>query len=64
LNGGRKGGSFIDITAFHPDYGLLRINTVDMLKSGLRATKREQINANRIRQQIGKNQHLILIPKK
>ena len=61
---GTKGSSFLDITADHPDYGRLRINTVDVLKDGVTPTKRELRNANRIRQQIGPNEHLLLIPKK
>ena len=62
INGGRKGSSFIDITA-KKDNMLIRINTVDIYKSG-NATKRELINAARIRAQIGDGQHLLLIPKK
>ena len=60
---GTKGSSFLDISADHPDYGRLRINTVDVLKDGITPTKRELRNANRIRQQIGPNEHLLLIPK-
>lgn len=61
--GGRKGGSYPDITATHPKYGTLRINTVDVYKNGL-PTIRELNNATRIRIQIGPGQHLLLIPKK
>lgn len=61
---GTKESSFLDITADHPDYGRLRINTVDVLKDGVTPTKRELRNANRIKQQIGPNEHLLLIPKK
>ncbi|MCC9043638.1 RHS repeat-associated core domain-containing protein [Myroides sp. M-43] len=35
LGGGRKGGSYPDITASHPNYPTLRINTVDVLKDVL-----------------------------
>jgi hypothetical protein len=63
LNGGRKGGSFVDITATHPKYGTLRINTVDVVKSGVKATSRELKNAARIRTQIAKGEHLLLIHK-
>ena len=63
FNGGRTGGSYIDITAIHPDYGTLRINTVDVYKNGL-PTNRELINATRIRQQINPGEHLLLIPKR
>ena len=59
---GRKGGSYIDLTATHPEYGTLRINTVDVYQSGL-PTKRELQNAARIRTQINSNEHLLLIPK-
>ena len=38
---GTKGSSFLDITADHPDYGRLRINTVDVLKDGVTPTKRD-----------------------
>ena len=63
LNLGRKGGSYIDITAKHPRYGMLRINTVDVLKDGVTPTARELRNAARIREQIKPNGHLLLIPK-
>lgn len=62
IGGGRQGGSYIDITATHPTYGTLRINTVDIYKSGT-ITTRELNNALRIRSQIGEGQHLLLIPK-
>ncbi|MBA3899681.1 MAG: RHS repeat-associated core domain-containing protein [Bacteroidetes bacterium] len=62
LGGGRKGGSFLDITATHPNYSTLRINTVDVYKSGL-PTLRELNNAARIRTQIAPGEHLMLIPK-
>jgi len=45
LSGGRKGGSYIDITATHPNYPTLRINTVDVLKDGVTPTTRELRNA-------------------
>ena len=61
--GGRKGGSYLDITAYHPEYGTLRINTVDVLKNGVTPSARELRNANRIRQQIAPGEHLLLIPK-
>lgn len=63
LGGGRKGGSYPDITASHPNYPTLRINTVDVLKDGVTPSARELRNAARIRKQIGKGEHLILIPK-
>jgi RHS repeat-associated protein len=64
IGGGRKGGSYPDITATHPNYGTLRINTIDVLKDGKTATAREARNAARIRTQIGDGEHLLLIPKK
>ncbi len=63
LAGGRRGGSCVDITATHPNYPTLRINTVDVLKDGITPTARELRNAARIRTQIGPGEHLILIPK-
>ena len=63
LGGGRKGGSFLDITATHPNYPTLRINTVDVYKNGL-PTLRELNNAVRIRTQIAPGEHLLLIPKR
>jgi hypothetical protein len=63
LAGGKKGGSYIDITASHPIHGTLRINTVDVTSKGL-PTTRELINATRIRSQIAPGEHLLLIPKK
>lgn len=63
LGGGRKGGSFLDITATHPNYPTLRINTVDVYKNGL-PTLRELKNASRIRTQIAPGEHLLLIPKR
>ena len=63
LSPGRKGGSYIDISAEHPRYGVLRINTVDVLKDGVTPTARELRNATRIREQIKPNGHLLLIPK-
>ena len=63
LGGGRKGGSFLDITATHPNYPTLRINTVDVYKNGL-PTLRELNNAARIRTQIAPGEHLLLIPKR
>ena len=62
LGGGTTGGSYIDITATHPKYGTLRINTVDTYSNGL-PTLRELTNAARIRTQIGAGEHLLLIPK-
>ena len=64
LLGGRKGGSYVDITATHPKYGTIRINTVDTLRNGKTPTARERRNAARIRKQIGSGQHLLLIPKR
>jgi hypothetical protein len=63
LGGGRKGGSYLDITATHPYYPTLRINTVDVYKNGL-PTRRELNNGTRIRTQIAPGEHLLLIPKK
>lgn len=63
LGGGRKGGSFLDITATHPNYPTLRINTVDVYKNGW-PTLRELNNAARIRTQIAPGEHLLLIPKR
>lgn len=63
LGGGRRGGSYPDITATHPIYPTLRINTVDVLKNGITPTARELKNAARIRSQIGQGEHLLLIPK-
>lgn len=63
LGGGRNGGSFLDITATHPNYPTLRINTVDVYKNGL-PTLRELNNAARIRTQIAPGEHLVLIPKR
>lgn len=60
---GRKGGSYIDITASHPKYGTLRINTIDVLRDRMTPTARERRNAIRIRKQIGSKNHLLLIPK-
>jgi RHS repeat-associated protein len=59
--GGRKGGSYPDITATK-DGRTLRVNTVDTYKSG-KMTKREASNAARIRSQTP-GDHLITIPKK
>ena len=64
LGGGRKGGSYLDITAYHPKYGILRINTVDVLKDGITPTSRELKNAARIRTQINPGEKLLLIPKR
>ncbi|WP_437922457.1 hypothetical protein [Sphingobacterium sp. LRF_L2] len=58
-----KGGAYLDLTATHPEYGTLRINTVDVYKSGL-PTTRELKNAARIRTQIAPGEHLLLIPKR
>jgi hypothetical protein len=63
LAGGRKGGSFLDITATHPNYPTLRINTVDVYKNGI-PTIRELRNAARISTQIAPGEHLLLISKK
>ena len=63
IGGGRKGGSYLDLTASHPDYPTVRINTVDMLKTRIRPTARELRNAARIRNQIAPGEHLLLIPK-
>ncbi|MDR7210603.1 hypothetical protein [Flavobacterium piscis] len=63
LGGGRSGGSYLDLTATHPNYGTLRINTVDIYKNGL-PTLRELNNATRIRTQMALGEHLLLIPKR
>jgi hypothetical protein len=60
IGGGRKGGSFPDITAVR-DNTTVRINTVDTYKSGA-PTLRELNNASRIRAQTP-GDHLLLIPK-
>jgi hypothetical protein len=64
LGGGRSGGSYLDLTATHPKYGTLRINTVSTLKDGKTPTLLEWNNATRIRTQIAPGEHLLLIPKK
>lgn len=61
IDGGRKGGSYPDITATK-DGRTLRVNTVDTKKSGA-MTKREAENAARIRAQ-RPFEHLLIIPKK
>ena len=61
LNGGRKGGSYLDITA-EKGTRVLRINTIDTLTDGLTPTAREWRNALRIRLQ-RPSDHLLLIPK-
>jgi hypothetical protein len=63
LGGGRSGGSYVDITAVHPQYGTLRINTVDVNRNGS-PTLRELKNAARIRTQMAPGEHLLLIPKR
>ncbi|MFA4868965.1 MAG: hypothetical protein WC623_12235 [Pedobacter sp.] len=60
IDGGRKGGSYPDITAVK-DGRVLRVNTVDLDKSGI-ITSREFINAARIRLQ-KPTEHLMLIKK-
>jgi hypothetical protein len=64
IGGGRRGGSYVDITATHPYYPTLRINTVDVLADGKTLTKREATNSERIRKQLPPGHHLLLIPKK
>ena len=67
INGGRKGGSYLDITATHPKYGILRVNTVDVYKTGKKAgqiTKQEIKNAKRIRTQMKPGEHLLLVKKR
>jgi len=61
IGGGRKGGSYVDITAIK-DGRTVRINTVDVNKNGM-PTTRELRNASRIRQQTP-DDHLLLIPKR
>ncbi len=61
LDGGRKGGSYPDITATK-DGKTLRVNTVDTKADGVTPTGREARNADRIRSQ-RPNDELILIPK-
>ncbi|MFL5787367.1 MAG: hypothetical protein ACJ748_04900 [Flavisolibacter sp.] len=58
IGGGRKGGSYVDITATHPKYGTLRINTAETKLA------REANNAARLRSQINPREHLLLIPKR
>ncbi|MDB5228821.1 MAG: hypothetical protein JWN78_3014 [Bacteroidota bacterium] len=60
LGGGRKGGSYPDITAIK-DGQTIRINTVDTYKNG-QPTLRELNNAERIRNQTPGDK-LLLIPK-
>lgn len=60
LNGGRIGGSYVDITAIK-NGEIIRINTVDTYKNGL-PTLRELQNAERIKLQTGK--YPTLIPKR
>jgi len=60
VNGGRRGGSYPDITAVR-DNTTIRINTIDTYKSGV-PTAREAANAARIRAQTP-GDHLVLIPK-
>lgn len=60
IGGGRKGGSYPDITATK-DGRTLRVNTVDIRKNG-NMTTREATNAARIRAQ-KPNDHLLTIPK-
>ena len=60
IGGGRKGGSYPDITAAK-DGKTLRVNTVDTRKNG-NMTTREATNAARIRAQ-KPNDHLLTIPK-
>lgn len=62
LTNSRKGGSYVDLTATHPSNGVIRINTVDTYRNGS-FTKREIVNAQRIRKQIGSYHGLKLIPK-
>ncbi len=63
IGGGRKGGSYPDITAKRLEDGrIIRINTVDTRKSG-KMTTREATNAARIRTQ-KPNDHLVIIPKR
>ena len=62
IGGGRKGGSYLDLTATHPEYPTLRINTADTYVTG-KYTARELFNARRIRKQIPSGEHLLLIPK-
>ncbi|HEX8171499.1 MAG TPA: Ig-like domain-containing protein [Thermoanaerobaculia bacterium] len=59
---GRKGGSYIDITATK-NGRTLRINTVDTYADGVTMTKREANNAARIRTQQAPGEHLVTIPK-
>lgn len=61
LGGGRKGGSYVDITAEKGGH-ILRINTIDTLVDGVTPTSREWNNAIRIRRQ-KPGEHLLLIPK-
>ena len=62
LGGGRRGGSYVDITATK-DGRTLRINTIDTLGDNATPTSREIRNAARIRQQQQLGEHLILVPK-
>jgi RHS repeat-associated protein len=60
INGGRRGGSYPDLTATK-NGRTLRVNTVDTRANGTMTT-REAINAARIRAQ-KPNDHLLTIPK-
>ncbi len=59
--GGRKGSSFVDITATKNGQ-TLRVNTVDTLKNGVTPDIRERRNAARIRKQ-APGDKLLLVPK-
>jgi len=61
IGGGRKGGSFPDITATKGGK-TLRVNTVDTRKKSGKMTTREATNAARIRKQ-KPGDHLLTIPK-
>ena len=61
INGGKKGGSYPDLTFQSPDGSKFRINTVDTYKKNNTPTNRELDNAYRIFEQT--NEPIFLIPK-
>jgi hypothetical protein len=62
LNGGRKGGNYVDLTA-RKNGRTLRINTIDTKSDGVTTTLREASAAALIRAKTPVDEHLMLIPK-
>lgn len=61
--GGREGGKFVDITAWHPKSGaILRVQTIDT-HANWEATKREADNLIEIYRRSGRNEHVIGVSK-